>query len=109
MSAFWLAGTVSLNDEYTVEHFEHSRRRHPVQVFQHAVVGQNLHLLVRKNHGKKPAAAPCPVARLINSRSRRATMMAVGDIEDWDAGELLFDAVDGSCVGDAPGGMAHLV
>ena len=92
-----------------MEHFEHPRGRHSVQVFQHAVVGQNLHLVVGKNHGEKPAGAACPVARLINSSGRRAAMMPVGDVEDGDSGELQFDAVDGSCVGDGPGGMPHPV
>src|SRR5439155_7262342 len=90
MFARWLVGTVSLNDEYTVEQLEHARGRQPVQVFQHAVVGQNLHLVMRKNYGEKSGTIAYRVARLINPRGRRAAMMAVGDVEERDAGERLF-------------------
>src|SRR6266545_1138705 len=86
MVAHWLAGTVSLDDKYTIERLEQPRRRHPVQVFQHAVVRENLHLVVWKYHGEEPAAVARALAGLKNSRGRGAAMMAVGDVEARDAG-----------------------
>ena len=78
-----------------VEHFFQLQRqlvrREAVQIFQHAVVGQNLHLVVRKNHGEKLSAVARAVARLKNARRRRAAMMAVGDVEKRNLRELRFD------------------
>src|SRR5262249_4543191 len=45
-----------LDDEHTVELFQKLRRRKAVEIFEHAVVGENLHLVVRENHRKELAA-----------------------------------------------------
>ena len=80
-----------------------------VQIFQHAVVGQNLHLVVRKNHGEKLSAVARALARLENPRRRRAAMMPVGDVEKRNLRELRFDELDFVRAGNRPRRVAHAV
>src|SRR5206468_51886 len=101
-------GYISFDDEHNVEFFQQPRRGHAVEVLKGPVVGQNLHLAVRKNDGEKKGAAARALARLINAHGRRAAMMAVGNVEKRDARECLSYAPDGGRVGDRPARMAHL-
>ena len=54
---------MTVNGKNGVENFQQLLRRLAVQILQHAVVGQNLHLVVRKNHGEKLSALARALAR----------------------------------------------
>src|SRR5215210_2280018 len=68
---------VLLNYEHTVQLLQQLFRRESVQILQHTIVGKNLHLIVRKNNGQKPACVWVPTARLKDTRGGRAAMMTV--------------------------------
>ena len=83
--------------------------REAVQIFQHTVVGQNLHLVVRKNYGEKLAAVTRAVARFENATGRRAAMMSVRDVKRRNLRELRFNKGDFVCAGNCPRRVAHAV
>ncbi len=95
--------------ENFLQFFEQFGGRQAVQIFQHAVVGQNLHLIVRKNYREKLAALAPALARLKNPRRRRAAMMSVRDVEKRNLRELRFDEFDFIRIGNVPRRMADAV
>ncbi len=82
--------TMTVNGKNRPENLQHLLRRPAVQILQHAVVGQDLHLIVRKNHREEPAAFTRTLARLIDPRCRRTAMMAVGDVQILESAQIAF-------------------
>ena len=101
--------TLTVNGKNRAENFQQLLRRPSVQILQHPVVGQNLHLIVRKNHGEEPAAFTRALAILINARRRRAAMMAVGDVQVGNPRKLRFDEFEFVRLPNRPGHMPHAV
>src|SRR5947208_1550358 len=81
-------------------------RRPMIQILQHAVVGENLHLVVGKNDREKFPARARAMPRLEDSGGSCAAMMPVGDVKGVDLGKLRFDELDIVPVGNRPGGMS---
>ena len=100
---------VLLNHEHRVQFLQQLLVRQTVEVFQHAVVGQNLHLVVRKDHGEKPACVRIAALRLIHARRRRAAMMPVRDVERRHRREFPLDRLDTVRVANDPGRVPHAV
>ena len=80
-----------------------------IQVFQHAIVGQDLQLVVRKNDAQKKRAVAGAFARLENPRRRRAAMMAVGNIETGNRRKGAANRFDCRRFAHSPGRMADAV
>ena len=59
----------SLDDEHTVKFFEQLPGVHAVKVLQRAVVGQNLHLVVGEEDGKKESAVAIRPVRCSSNMS----------------------------------------
>jgi hypothetical protein len=51
----------------------------------------------------------CSFARLVNSPCRRAAMMPIRDIQEWNLYELFGDEFDSGIVADGPGRVAYAV
>ncbi len=102
-------GAGSFDDEHPVQFLDELLCREPVQVLQHAVVRQDLHLLVREDDAEELAALPRAVARLENARRRRAAMMSIGDVKSGDACEFVLDEFDLRRVADDPRSVPHAV
>jgi hypothetical protein len=98
-----------IDGENRAENFQQLFRRPAVQILQHAVVRQNLHLVVRKNHGQKLSALPGALAGFKDARRRRAAMMAVGNVQVGNPRKLRFDEFDLVRVLNRPGRVPHAV
>jgi hypothetical protein len=107
--ASWLRRAVWLDDENGVEFLEQLSGSKSVEILQHAVVGENLHLVVRENDAQKIAAVTSAFAALIDATGGGAAVVSISDVKKWDGGEFVFDELDGGGIVDNPGGVAHAV
>src|SRR4051794_407922 len=73
-----------------------------MQVFEHAVVRENLHLIVRKDHRQKTGTLPGSFSCLKNARGSGAAMMTIGDVERGNFCECIFDEGDVVCIRNNP-------
>src|SRR5437016_14679528 len=64
---------------------------------------------VWKKDGKKPGAAACSFARLKSARGCGAAMMAISNIERWNAGKGAGDKIDLPRLANSPGTVAHAI
>src|SRR5262245_8169558 len=109
MHALRPGAAAGLEDENAIELLQELFWRVAIQILQHAVVGQDLHLVLRKYDAQKIAALPGTIARLINSSGGGAAMVSVGDVERWHLTKFPLDHVYISRFRNDPGGMADAI
>ena len=80
-----------------------------VEILEHAVVGQDVHLVVREDHGEETRAAARAAAALVDAAGRRTAVMAVGDVERGHFRELADEEIDVRCFRNRPRAVAHAV
>lgn len=107
LRGFWLAWL--FYNEHGIEPFEQFGWFQAVQIFEHAIVRQDLHLLVRKDHGEKPTALPGAFASFEYASCGSAAVVAIGDVERRDVAEGIFDECYIAGIGQDPGGMPNAV
>ena len=83
-----------LNNEHGVELFQQFIHMTASNILQHAIIRQNLHLVVRKNYRQKNRAVTSPFAALIDSRRRRAPMMPIRNVKLFEPLKRAFDKGD---------------
>src|SRR5690349_20822838 len=88
MLASWGSSSARRQDECAIQFFEQLRWCETIQIFQHAVVRKNLHLVVRKNHRQKKSALAGAFACLINASGCRASVMPIRNIETGHLAKL---------------------
>ena len=93
-------------------------RRQAAEILHGPVVGEDLHLVVRKRHrqhrrpvgtvAERRAGKPAIAHLGPRARGARRAMVAVGDVERGDAADRRDERV-ARCAADAPQGVPHLV
>src|SRR5271169_2829531 len=100
---------VCLDDENAVEPFQHLCWRKSVEIFKDAIVGKDLHLVVRKDNAQENPAFPGTFARLENPCCGCASVMAVRNVKRRKARELPLEPLQVFSLGDGPGAVADPV
>ena len=80
-----------------------------MQIFDYAIVREDLHLVVRENDRQKLTALPNAISCGTNARSRRAAVMSVGDVQEINGNELRINKCDILRAINHPRGVLHAV
>src|SRR5882762_8057847 len=80
-----------------------------VEIFEDPVIREDLHLVVRENHGEELTALARPFAALIDAGRGRAAMMAIRDVERTGSIEDVFNEADVSALRKIPGTVSHTI
>src|SRR5437016_13654247 len=94
MFAAGLRGTCRVDSKNGFQFLQQRFGGLAIQVAHHTIVRKDLDMGVWKKDGKKPGAAACSFARLKSARGCGAAMMAISNIERWNAGKGAGDKID---------------
>src|SRR5436190_4735293 len=109
MLAVRVRGALALHNKYTVQFFEQGCWSMAVQVLQNPVIGQDLHLIVGKDHGKEGAAFALSLPRLKCASCRSAAVMPIRNIKKRNVRELLHNFMNCFLGFNHPTAVAHAI